>query len=375
MSAAGPIEVERTLYRRKTNEKSVCPLELQAGIVEGQWTPKAAKQALWVTAHVTPQEGEDLFKEFANMQPSKSSLDRLPKKIGERFEGKLLSYQEQISQEEILSPDAVSAVVSLDGVMIPMQKKALNGNSHKVKGNDYKEASCGTLSFYDETGERLSTIQLARMPEYKKMTLKEQLTKELAKAYEKNPDLIFMKIADGAKDNWDYLENILPIGGSLLDFYHMSEHLKAMFDAAYGQESTESEIHFQKYQTILKEDEHGAKKLIRAIEYLHKRYPKKKKIKQELTYFRNNRHRMNYAMALEANLAIGSGVVEAACKTLVSQRLKRSGMRWAMLGGQAILTFRSLIKSKRFNAAWDLLREKTIIRRLRCQKNVVEFPG
>ena len=57
-----------------------------------------------------------------------------------------------------------------------------------------------------------------------------------------------------------------------------------------------------------------------------------------LGYFRRNRQRMDYAEAAQRGLPIGSGVVEAACKTLVTERLKRSGMRWREAGGQAILT-------------------------------------
>ena len=64
---------------------------------------------------------------------------------------------------------------------------------------------------------------------------------------------------------------------------------------------------------------------------------------------------MRYADLQARNLPIGSGVVEAACKTLVSQRLKRAGMRWRMQGGQAILTFRALCQSARFEHAWPLL--------------------
>ena len=64
---------------------------------------------------------------------------------------------------------------------------------------------------------------------------------------------------------------------------------------------------------------------------------------------------MRYAALRAQNLPIGSGVVEAACKTLVSQRLKRSGMRWRHTGGQAILTFRALCQSERFERAWPLL--------------------
>src|SRR6266568_8431263 len=60
--------------------------ELRAGIIEGSWTPLAAKQATWVVAHLTPQEGEELFGLLGGMKPSKSSLDRLPKDVSARWE-------------------------------------------------------------------------------------------------------------------------------------------------------------------------------------------------------------------------------------------------------------------------------------------------
>jgi hypothetical protein len=64
---------------------------------------------------------------------------------------------------------------------------------------------------------------------------------------------------------------------------------------------------------------------------------------------------MDYAAAAPCGLPIGSGVVEAACKTLVTQRMKCSGMRWRHEGGQAILTLRSVVQSHRFDQAWPLL--------------------
>lgn len=67
---------------------------------------------------------------------------------------------------------------------------------------------------------------------------------------------------------------------------------------------------------------------------------------------------MKYAQAKQKHLPVGSGIVEAACKTLVGQRLKRAGMSWTINGGQAILTFRSIIKSQRFDKAWELVAKK-----------------
>ena len=80
-----------------------------------------------------------------------------------------------------------------------------------------------------------------------------------------------------------------------------------------------------------------------------------KSLEASLAYFTNNQHRMKYAEPKRKNYPIGSGVVEASCKTLVDQRLKRAGVSWQLNGGQAILTFRSLIKSSRFERAWLII--------------------
>ena len=81
---------------------------------------------------------------------------------------------------------------------------------------------------------------------------------------------------------------------------------------------------------------------------------------------------MKYAEAKNNTYPIGSGIVEASCKTLVSQRLKRSGMGWQRNAGQGILTFRSLIKSQRFDKAWEIIAAH-YKRNLIEQKNVINL--
>ena len=121
VSAAGPVQVMRSLYRRGRGEKrTLYPLELRAGIVEGRWTPLAARQVAFVVAHLTPQEGEDLFREVGNMTPSKSSLDRLPKQLSERWEAKR-SHYEAVRAKAQVPTEAVTLAVSLDGVVVPMK--------------------------------------------------------------------------------------------------------------------------------------------------------------------------------------------------------------------------------------------------------------
>src|SRR3989304_301940 len=87
LSAAGPVTVTRHLYRPAgRSSKSICPLELRAGIIAGYFTPRAARQAAFVMAHLTPGESEGVFEEVGNMRPSRSSLDRLPKALSRQWE-------------------------------------------------------------------------------------------------------------------------------------------------------------------------------------------------------------------------------------------------------------------------------------------------
>ena len=164
-----------------------------------------------------------------------------------------------------------------------------------------------------------------------------------------------VKVADGAPDNWSYLGETLPFGVEVLDFYHATEHLGAALGAAYGEGTPSYQERVETLRTVLRDDPQGVDKVIGALERLRTRYPRRQAIRKALAYFREHRHRMPYAHLRARHLPIGSGVVEAACKTLVSQRLKRSGMRWRHTGGQAILTFRALCQSERFERAWPLL--------------------
>jgi len=362
--AAGPVRVMRSLYStREEGERAVCPMELRGGMVEGRWTPLAARQAAWVVAHLTPQEGEDLFAMLGGMAPSKSSLDRLPKQLSERWEAEREKFEKALRDGEVVPKEAVSVAVSLDGVMVPMKdgKREEKRAAARATGKNergpagYQEVGCATLSLYDAEGERLKTIRLARMPEPKKATLKESLAAELTAVLEKRPDLQVVKLADGAKDNWEYLNDLDPPSPQVLDFFHATEHLKSGLAAAHGETNPATHIQFEKLRLVLRDDENGTEKVIRSLAHLRDKHPARKMIARELRYFRSNRNRMRYAQMKAKTLPIGSGVMEAACKTLATQRMKRSGMRWRHAGGQAILTLRALAQSDRFDCAWKML--------------------
>lgn len=350
MTAAGEVTVERNLYRHKRNGKTHCPMELRSGIIESFWTPQAAKLAIHTVSLVTPAEAHRLFSSFGGMTPSRSSLTRLPAKLNAIAEKKNKALQIKLNENLIIPEQATTVSISLDGVMVPLRNQVLPGDSK------WGEASCGTLSFSDKNGVVLSTQYCARMPESKKRSLKNQLASTLAAIEQKRPDLALVKIADGAKDNWTFLEGELGDGDSVLDYYHAAEHLHQALECIYGMASKRVISQHKKYRGILRDDEKGIVKIIK-----HLKYKTKGKVvdiaglMKEINYFENNRHRCHYQKLIEQNKAIGSGIVESACKTVVQIRCKRAGQRWEHDGGQAVLRFRSLLLSEQLDIAWDFI--------------------
>ena len=370
LTAAGRVSVERYLYYPVTEKgRGLCPLELRSGIIAGYFTPRAARQGAYAMALLTSGESEAMFGEIGNMQPSRSSLDRLTKALSPHWEDHRAAWEAQLRQTETVPATAKVMAISVDGVMAPIrgadkQEKAEQPGKHASGPTGYKEVGCGTVTLYDQEAERLQTVRYARMPESKKVTLQQQLQTEVASILALSPDLLRVHLADGAKDNWRLMNDIeahLPAPSQapieIVDYYHACDHLKKGCDAAWGESTQESKDYFERLKTWLKETDAGAERVIRTLRFQGSLASgnKRKRLEAELTYFRNQQSRMCYPNYIRLNLPIASGVMEASCKTLVTQRLKRSGMAWTHDGGQAILTLRSLIQSNRWRSAWTLL--------------------
>lgn len=368
LTAAGCVTVARHLYV-DIDGKSICPLEISSGMIAGYFTPRAARQGAFAMALLTPGESEAMFSEIGNMQPSRSSLDRLVKVLSPHWEERRAVWEGQLRQMETVPASAKVMAISVDGVMSPIRgadkkEKAEQPGKHASGPTGYKEVGCGTVTLYDQAAERLQTVRYARMPESRKVSLQQQLQTEVASILALNPDLLRVHLADGAKDNWRLMTDIeayLPVSAQapieIVDYYHACDHLKKGCDAAWGESTQQSKDCFERLKTALKEADNGAKFVIRTLRFQSSlaNGNRHKRLEAELTYFRNQQSRMRYPEYLRLNLPIASGVMEAACKTLVTQRLKCSGMAWTLDGGQAILTLRSLIQSNRWRSAWSLL--------------------
>ncbi len=320
------------------------------------FTEPAGELAVLLYSQLPAHTCGDLCRRIGGMTLTESTLQRLARETVEKWDEVSQDALEEIRDEEGIPQGAVGASVSLDGVMVPMREER-NGSLT----TSYREASCGTLTWFDREGKALRTVAMGRMPEANKRTLKAQLEDELAHLAKAAPHISAIAIADAAKDNWTFLETVSD--HCLVDYWHACQHLAKAKDAIGDKGKT----WYARHKAILHNDFDGADRVIRSLRHYRRtalpawwRFPSSpsqgsgaaETLREVQTYFENNRHRMSYRLWRTLGRPIGSGVVEAANKTLVTRRLKLSGQRWLHEGGQAVLTWRSLYQSGRFDAAW-----------------------
>ena len=159
-------------------------------------------------------------------------------------------------------------------------------------------------------------------------------------------------IADGARYNWEIAALHFPHAIQVVDLYHAREHLGLMCSLLIPAAGKQKERLRKRWEKLL---DHG--KLQRILLEAHARMPRSgsrhKELKKEMTYFRNNAHRMRYGVFRRQNLFVGSGVIEAGCKSVIGKRLNQSGMQWTVRGANAIIALRCCHLSGRMEEFWE----------------------
>ena len=180
----------------------------------------------------------------------------------------------------------------------------------------------GTISLYDGEGERLHTIYLGATPEYGKGRFVARLEGEIAHVRSLYPSATYVGVADGAQCNWDILSG--HTDEQILDFYHASGYVGDAAKAAYPGDESERARWIRERCHALKHRQGAASRILkqmRAIDTRGLSAERRDKLDAAITYFANHKHQMHYSRYRKQSLPIGSGVTEAACKTLIKQRL------------------------------------------------------
>jgi|tagenome__1003787_1003787.scaffolds.fasta_scaffold20826605_1 hypothetical protein len=251
-----------------------------------------------------------------------------------------------------------------DGITMPLS----------IKGGTIREvAATGTLSVYDRRGRRLGTVYLAYTPEPGQATMSTQMTQLVREVLRRwgGPLPRLSYVTDAGDNETAYYDDVLrrmrhPLTGKRLqwqrvvDYYHASLRLTKMAEALFGK-GQRSDAWTRKMQKLLLKPG-GVGRVLHSAAALRSRLKLRGKrlgvFRKAYHYLQKRRKHLRYAEYRRLGIPIGSGVTEAACKTVFTQRLKLSGMRWKKAGAQTILTLRVILLSGVWSQVFEQVLER-----------------
>jgi hypothetical protein len=252
--------------------------------------------------------------------------------------------------------------VEMDGTGVPVVKKETVGRQGKTEGQPAhtREVKLGcvfTQTTWDQEGYPI------RDPDSTTYTggieSAEEFGRRLyAQAYGRGWSRALQKVVmgDGAEWIWNLVALHFPDALQIVDLYHARQHLwevaRRLFPNKEGQQKAWMKIHQKRLL-----DRGKIEKLVAALRSMASDNPEvAEKIRAEANYFERNAERMRYPKFRRQHLFVGSGVIEAGCKTVVASRLKRSGMFWTVRGANAILALRCCHLNGEFEDYWEARR-------------------
>lgn len=397
----GTVTIERTTYRRTAAHgggPNVDVVSVRAGAVGDGWLPRTARAMAHLLAKGTSREAEETAGELRRLPYSRSSFERVGHEVGALYARASTRIEQALIEELTIPDEAKSVSVSIDRAALPMEetveeeggeldpemeaqyrqlkprfevdprtqavldeaKAAAKEKQPKVARN-WRMAYAATVTLHDDKGEALHTIRYGRMPRSNPRKLGERLAADVKALRERRPGLRVVCLADGAPEMWTLLDNwicertvgVKPV--RLLDLWHVLEYL--------GKAAVAMETHkkawpgqHRRWRHELKEEPGAAKRILdelRASGLEKLRVDNERPVGDAIRYIENRLSLMQYADARRDGLPVGSGNVEATCKSLIGLRMKRPGARWKHKTGEEILHLRALVLSSRWERGID----------------------
>ncbi len=365
-SLFGTIELRRCLYEplqeaRDDRQRCFAPLELCLGIVAGNATAALAERVGRLSAAHTQQEMLDFLQREHHVWWSVTVLRAVSAAVSAGIAPYLREAQKQAllrwlaQARQSRGRHRVTLAVGRDGIMLPIRKE-----------DHYKEGAVATLSVHDRRGRRLGTLYLGEMPQARQVTLSAELTalvrEVLAGCEGPLPRLVYL--TDAGYHQTAYFEEVLRRMEDpqrpgrhlewqwIIDYYHAASYVTRLANALFREEKVR-QAWGRRMRHLLRDRERGVIRVLHsAAQYSGKKRWSKgeaKEYNEAYNYLRKYSKEMKYSEYRRQGLPIGSGVTEAGCKVVFTQRFKESGMTWSLEGGEVILRLRLAVLS----GIWD----------------------
>jgi hypothetical protein len=360
-TVVGAVEFRRAYYYCEQCGEGILPQDAALDLAHTSFSPGVRRLMGRVGGKESFNEGRKDLEELAGIKVQTKAVERVAEGIGAQLE--VLGRKERqraIAVQKVVPLKSIAKLyVSFDGTGVPVIKRETAGRRGKsVTGEAHtREVKLGcvfTQTAVDEQGrpvrDEAATTYVGAIetaPEFGWRIYGEAERRGLRRAAQ------VIIIGDGAPWVWGLAAEHFPGAIEIVDLYHARAHLTDLSKLVYGVGSAKA----KEWSTarLAQLDEGEVESLLVSLRRLRPTAAQTQEaVRQAIGYFNGNRERMRYAKFRHQGLFVGSGVIEAGCKTIVGHRLKQSGMRWSLRGANAIIALRCAQLSGRWEEFWEM---------------------
>jgi hypothetical protein len=362
LTAVGPVEVSRPYYLCPHCHTGQFPADIELDIEGTELSPGVRRMQAVVGQEAPFDHGRQQMKLLADLEVTTKSVERTAEAIGENIatrEQEEIQRAVQLDLPMVMGEAVPILYVQMDGTGIPVVKKETAGRQGKTEGqpSHTREVKLGcvfTQTAWDKKGFPL------RVPDSTTYTGAIETAEEFGKriyveAWKRGWSRAENKVVmgDGAEWIWNLAAQHFPGAVQIVDLYHARQHLWELARRLHPNDAGNQKAWMKLHQRRLL-DKGKIEKLVEALRSIVSTNPEVvEKIRIEADYFGTNAKRMRYPKFRRQHLFVGSGVIEAGCKTVIGSRLKQSGMFWTVRGANAIIALRCCHLNGRFEDDWE----------------------
>ncbi len=362
LTAVGEAELLRAWYLCPHCHNGQFPADEALDVKGTDFSPGVRRMLALVGSETSFDHGRRQMELLAGLEVTAKAVERTAEAIGADIaagERREIQRALQLNLPVVAGQSIPILYVEMDGTGVPVVKAETQGRAGKVKGQPAhtREAKIGsvfTQTTWDKEGYAIrdpdSTTYVAAIEtagEFGPRLYLEAWNRGWERAAKK------VVIGDGAEWIWNIADDHFPGAIRIVDIFHARQHLWDVARKLYPGQDAEQKRWMSFHQDVLL-DEGRIEELVSALRAIDSPYPElREKIRVEADYFDNNRERMRYPKFRAQHLFIGSGVIEAGCKTIIGSRCKQSGMFWTVNHANAIISLRCCHRNGRFEDYWE----------------------
>lgn len=364
LSVVGPVQIRRPYYLCPHCSQGQHPVDRDLGIAGLESSPGVRRMEAVVGSDAPFGRGCEPLKLLAGLDVTAKAIERTAETIGDAIAKRELediARAKQLVLPAVAKQNIPKLYVLMDGTGVPAVLAETQGRAGKMDGQRAHTRECKlgcvfTQTTVDDEGRPIrdsdSTTYTGAIE-----TAEEFGPRIYTEAWRRGWEWATLRIVigDGAIWIWNLADLHFPGAIQIVDLYHAREHLWEVAALLFPNDSARQKRWMITSQHLL--DNGQIERLVKRLRKLESENPElAQKLSVEAEYFERNSHRMQYPEFRRLGLFVGSGVVEAGCKTVIGSRLKRSGMFWTVRGANAIIALRCCLLNGRFENYWELQR-------------------